>query len=892
MRAQRAEDLLSATVRIYRALLILLLPTGFNDAFADDMLAVFVELDRETRSTRGNLAAILALCSEIPGLFRLAIRERRTRRTIRAHQATTHLEENMFDSLVQDLAFAFRSLRRAPGFAITAVLTLALGVGANTAIFSLVNGVLLSPLRLRQPEQMMALGEAPKGTKPNTLNTTSPGSLFDWQSRSKTMRIAGYSGVGGVLTGHGDPEQLLGTASVGGVMEVLGVQPLFGRLLTVADEDPASPRTIVLSFETWHRLFGDDRSVLGKTLNLNGTARTIVGVLQAGYTFPGGINEFWTPSAYDAAFRANRDQYFISVVGRLLPSSTLEQARAEMGTIAGQMSREFPLFNAGTRIVVEPLKETIVGGARRQLFVLMGAVAFVLLITCANLGNLLLARASGRRREIAVRQALGASRSRVARQLLTESVLLALIGGSAGLLVGKSFLKLMLAAQGTLNLPRAEEISLDSRVLAFTLLVSVVAGLFFGSIPAWQLAGGRSADALREGTRGSGGNHFARSALVVSELALAMVLLTGAGLLMRSFGLLRRVDPGVNPDHIVTFYVSVAGNPTFFSSTLERIRGLPGVQSVALASYLPISGRGGGAWFNRMDRPLPEGVRPTGAPYRVVTPEYFSTVGQRLKAGRFLQSNDREDAPAIVINEALAKRYYPDESPLGKQVYLGAPDNRVIDHATIVGVVADTRDAGPGSDPFPTAFIPFAAKPSWPSFYYVIRTTADPASIMAASREIIRAADPKIPVRRVQTLEEVVSAAVAPARWSTTLLGVFACVALVIAGLGVFGVLSFIVTQRTRELGIRIALGASSTSVQRLVVGRGMLLVSVGLVVGLIGAFALTRFMSTLLYGVTPTDPVTFAGVAGVLLAAAAVASYLPARRATRVDPIIALRAE
>jgi len=546
-----------ATVRVYRALLILLLPTGFNDAFADDMLAVFVELDRETRATRGALAAFVALFAELPGLGRLAIRERRTRRTIRAHQATTHLEENMFDSLVQDLAFAFRSLRRAPGFALTAVLTLALGVGANTAIFSLVNSVLLSPLHLHEPDQMMALGEAPKGSSPNTLNTTSPGSFFDWQTRSKTMRIAGYSGVGGVLTGHGEPEQLVGTASVGGLMDVLGVQPLLGRLLTIADEDAASPRTIVLSFETWHRLFDGDPAVLGKSLNLNGTTRTIVGVMPAAFNFPGGTNEFWTPSAYDAAFRANRDQYFIAVVGRLRPTATVEQARAEMGTVAAQLARDFPTFNEGTRIVVQPLKETIVGGARRQLLVLMGAVAFVLLITCANLGNLLLARASGRRREIAVRQALGASRSRVARQLLTESVLLALIGGSAGLFVGKSFLKLMLAAQGTLNLPRAEEISLDGRVLVFTLGVSILAGLFFGSIPAWQLSTGRSADALREGTRGSGGNQWARGALVVSELALAMILLTGAGLLMRSFDLLRRVDPGVNPDRILTFFASV-----------------------------------------------------------------------------------------------------------------------------------------------------------------------------------------------------------------------------------------------------------------------------------------------------------------------------------------------
>jgi putative ABC transport system permease protein len=885
---------MTPTVRAYRALLVVLLPTGFNDAFADDMLDVFVELDRATRATHGHVAAVIALCAELPGLFRLAVRERRTRRTIRAHQATTHLEENVFDSIIQDLAFAIRSLRRAPAFALTAILTLALGVGANTAIFSLVNGVLLTPLRLREPDRMIAVGEYPKGSPPNTLSSTSPGSFFDWQTRAKTMHVAGYAQTQGVLTEHGEPQQLTGASSVGGLMDVLGVQPLFGRLLTIGDEDPASPLVIMLSFETWHRLFGDDRSILGKTINLNGTARTIVGVMPAGFSFPGAPNDFWAPTRYDAAYRANRDQYFVSVVGRLASTATVEQARTEMNAIGAELARDWPKYNADTRLVVQPLKETIVGGARSQLLVLMGAVAFVLLITCANLGNLLLARASGRRREIAVRQALGANRSRVARQLLTESVLLSLVGGCAGLVVGKSFLKMLLAAQGTLNLPRADEISLDGRVLVFTLVVAVMAGLVFGSIPAWQLSGSRSSEALREGTRGSGGNQWTRSALVVSELALAMVLLTGAGLLLRSFDLLRRVNPGVRTEGVVTFSASKRGkNPTFFPATIEQIRALPGVQSAALVSQLPISGRGIGAWFNRIDRPLPDGVHPTGEAYRVVTPEYFATVGQRLTLGRLLETSDRLDAPGVVVNQALVKKYYPGENPIGKEIYLGAPDNRLFDHAAIVGVVADTRDLGLGSDAVPTIYAPYALMPYWPAFSYVVRTTgSSTATIISSSRAIIHAADPGVPVRGTQTLDDVLSAAVAPARWSAVLLGAFAMVALIMAVLGVFGVLSFIVTQRTRELGIRIALGASNTSVQGLVVGRGMLIVVAGLGVGLLGALALSRFMTSLLYGVTPTDPATYVGVGAVLLAAAALASYLPARRATRVDPIIALRAE
>ena len=881
------------TVRAYRRLLVALLPDGFSDAFAHEMVAVFTELDARSRKTGGALAACLALFAELPGLLRLAVRERRTHRTLRAPYAAANLEENVFDSLFHDLTFALRALRRAPGFTLVALLTLALGVGANTAIFSVVNAVLLTPLRITDPSRLVALGEQPKSAPPSTVGgVTSPGSFYDWQAHASTVRTAGFSSSSGVLTGHGDPQQLVGAMSIGGLMDVLAVQPLFGRLLTVADEDPAAARAIVLSFDAWHRLFGDDRAVIGKAIDLNGTPRTIVGVMPAGFTYPGAPIDFWVPSRYDAAFRANRDQYFIQVVGRLAPNATIDQARTEMTTIFARLERDWPMYNQGNRIVVQPLQDTIVGGVRRQLAVIMGAVAFVLLITCANLGNLLLARASTRRREIAVRHALGAARSRIARQLLTESVVLALAGGLAGLVVGKAFLKLLLAAQVTTNLPRADEIALDGRVLLFTLAISIVAGLFFGSIPAWQLSRARSTDALRDGGRGSSGQQWARSALVVSELALAMILLSGAGLLLRSFALLQRVNPGVRVDHVLTFSVSPNDAASFFPRAVEQLRTLPGVKSVALASTMPISGRQIGAWFNRIDHPLPANVQPTGEAYRVVTPEYFATVGIALRRGRLVDASDRVESPGIVVNEALVKKYYPNEEPLGKPVYLGAPDNRLFDRAPIVGVVADTRDAGLGSDPLPTIYIPLAVMPKWKYLSFAVRTESEPTAIVKEVRQVLHALDPGVPVRDVQTLEEIVSAAVAPARWSMTLLAVFAGVALVMAVLGVFGVLSFIVTQRTRELGIRIALGATSRGVERLVVARGLALVLAGLIVGLAGALVLTRFMASLLYGVTPTDPLTFGGVALVLVTAAAVASYLPARRATRVDPIIALRAE
>ncbi len=878
----RAEE--SLAVHAYRAAVRLLLPDEFHHQFGGDMVAVFAEL---VAARRRRLAGLRAFAAELPGLIRLALRERRNERA----QSSARRKERYMESLMQDLRFGGRSLRRAPGFVAIALSTLALGIGANTAIFSVVNSVLLTPLRLREPDRLMFVGEASR-SNPNQFSQTSPASFLEWQSSLKTIRLGGFTGSSGTLTGTGEPQQLVGTTSIGGLLGVLGVDPLFGRLLTLEDEDPASPRVIVLSYEMWNRLYGNDRTVIGRTLTLNGTARIVVGVMPPGFTFPGSPNDFWVPSRYDAAFRANRDQYFIQSVGRLAAGATIEQARAETEAIAQRLRRDWPLFNTDLRILVMPLQEVFVRGARTQLYVLMGAVAFVLLITCANLGNLLLARAAARRREMAVRHALGAGRWRIARQLLTESTVLAAGGGALGLLVGRWFLKLLLAAQATTNLPRADEIALDGRALAFTLGISLLAGIIFGSIPAWQLSRAGAADSLRDGARGSVAT-WARSALVVSELALAMVLLIGAGLLLRSFDRLSRVDPGISNTNALTFRVSLAeGNVGFFQTTLDRIRALPGVRAAALVSQLPITGRGGGAWFNRIDRPLPAGVQPTGEVYRVITPEYFSTVGIPLRAGRFLSTQDRRESPAVVVNDALAKKYYPNENPLGKEIYLGAPDNRVIQHAPIVGVVGDTRDAGLGTDPLPTVYIPLAMKPEWPQLTYIIRTDGDPTTVATPARQIIRALDPALPIRNVRTLEDVLGSAVAPARWSTTLLGVFAGVAFVMAVLGVFGVLSFIVTQRTRELGIRIALGASSAAVRRMVVWRGLLMAGAGVALGVAGAALLTRFMSTLLFGITPTDPVTYAGVAVSLIGAAALASYLPARRATRVDPIVALRTE
>jgi predicted permease len=611
------------------------------------------------------------------------------------------------------------------------------------------------------------------------------------------------------------------------------------------------------------------------------------------FSFMGEPSAFFVPAHFDAGFRANRDQYFIQAVGRLADGATLEEARVEMETVAARLRRDWPVFDTNLKIAVQPLQETLVGSSRTSLLVLMGAVGFVLLITCVNLGNLLLARAAIRRREIAVRQALGAGQGRVARQLLTESLLLALIGGALGVSIGKLFLELLLAAPVTSNLPRASEIALDGRVLAFAFVVSMVAGFLFGVVPALQLSRGSSSEVLRDGSRGSSSHQWTRSVLVVAEVALAMVLLAGAGLLLRSFALLQRVDPGVRREGLLTFSIRLSQpNPTFFPRALARIEALPGVRAAALVSQLPVTGRGIGAWLNRIDRPLPAGVNPTGEAYRVVTPEYFSTIGIVLERGRLLQSTDSKDAPAVVVNAALVRKYYRDEEPLGKPIYLGAPDNRLFQRASIVGVVSDTRDAGLGNSPLPTVYIPTTVMPWWNRFSFVVRTQQDPIAVASAVRAAVREIDATLPVRDMQTMETVLSTAIAPARWSTALLGVFAGIALVIAVLGVFGVLSYIVTQRTRELGIRIALGAAPGQVRRMVVRRGLALGGAGIAAGFVASVLLTRFMASLLFGVTPTDPLTFAGVAMLLALAAVLASYLPAARATRVDPMCALRAE
>jgi predicted permease len=525
--------------------------------------------------------------------------------------------------------------------------------------------------------------------------------------------------------------------------------------------------------------------------------------------------------------------------------------------------------------------------------VLLGAVGFLLLITCANLANLMLARASSRHGEFALRRALGARRGRIVRQLLTESLLLAAAGGAAGLLLGHLFLRVIVAAEKT-SLPRVDEIALDPTAFAFAVVVSIVAGITVGMVPALRASTASSMEVLRQGSRGSGTHQRARSVLVVAELALALMLLTGAGLLLRSFRELLRVDTGFATERLLTMQLNV-GNRSIqtVEASLERLRSIPGVRAVAVTSQLPVAGRGIGAWLNIMDRPTQPNETPPAEAYRVVAPEYFATMGIRLVRGRFPTPDDRADhTPAVVVNEALAKRYWPNEDAIGKQIRLGAPGNYLNPPSPIVGIVGNTPDGGLDAPPVPAVFLPLRVAPGWSAFTYVIRTSGPPGAVTAAVRRELRALFPTTAIRNVRTMDDVLSDSSAPARLSTRLIGAFALVALITAALGVFGVLSFVVAQRTRELGIRMALGAAPGDVRRMVLGYGSKLAVAGLAIGLVGSFALTRFISTMLFGVKPTDPLTFAVVSAVLLGIGVLASWLPARRATRIDPIVALRSD
>lgn len=894
------------TRRLYRVALHLL-PGPVRARHGAPMAAVFEALIGEARRRGGRTAVVRASVAELAALLQFAAaawcgRPAPRRLDEGALMATQDVRKGspMFTSLTQDARHAARLLARSPGFTLVAVATIALAVGANTAIFGVVHGVLLKPLPFQDPDRVVVLGHLPRtgGSGQATVDSTTPGNLYDWMAGATGFEaIAGFSPTERIVTVDGGAERIRGGLAVGALFEVLGRQPADGRALQLADDDPGAPPVVLLSTRLARRVYADQAAV-GRALTINGTPHTVVGVMPADFAFFDYDYEYWVPARFDAAFRANRDQFFLAGIARLKPGVSGEQAAVQLNTVMDAIRRDWPQFTENAVAAVQPAKAALLDGVERRLVVLQVAAVCVLLIACANLGNLLLARASTRQREMAVRHALGAGHGRLVRQMLAESLVLATLGGTAGLAVGAALLRVLVAHLPE-SLPRLGGVGLDVTVLLFTAGLTLGAGLLFGLVPALQVAGTSPMGALRDGARVIGRGRHVRTGLVVSELALALMLLVGAGLLGRSFAALLQVPPGFAADRLLTFTASVptttyrtgAERTAFFERAATDIARLPGVDTVTFTTTLPVAGRGNGAWFNMIDRPVPADQTPPAVPNRFVRANYFEAIGIPLRRGRTFTDRDGGDgARVVVISESVARRFYADRDPIGRHIYMGAPDNRVVAESEIVGVVADVKQRGLDEERPEAVYVPHAAQPTLPGFTFAVRTAGDPALLGAAVRDVLRRLDPGVPVLRLQTMADLLAGASAPARSSTILVAIFAAVALALALVGVFGVLSYTVSQQTTEFGIRMALGASAQAVRRQVLWRGLQPVFGGVALGLAGALAAARFMRTLLFGVAPADPATLAAVVALLVATATLAAYIPARRATTVDPVQALR--
>jgi len=802
-------------------------------------------------------------------------------------------------SFWQDLRYGARMLSKTPGFTLIAILTLTLGIGANTAIFSVINGVLLSALPYPQPEQLaMVWCDNRRQGIPDDI--TSYPNFVDWRDRNKTFQgMAGMTSSNVHLTGVGEPEEILAAFVSINFFQVIAVNPTLGRGFTAEEERPGSDRVVILSHALWQRRFGGDPGILNKTISLSGITNTVVGIMPPGFQFPE-KTDLWRPLAPNDGMRAARFGFFLPVVGRFKPGVTRAQAQADLDVIANQIEQQFPDM-AGYGVNVVPVFEQTVGAIRRALMTLLVAVLFVLLIACANVANLLLARAAGRQREFAVRAALGAGRRRIVRQLLTESMLLAVLSGVLGVLLAWWGLQLLVELSPA-NIPRLETIRLDWRVLWFTLGLSLLTGMIFGLAPALQTTHLKLGETLKEGGRtGTGGRRaqLIRGGLIVVEVALTLVLLVGAGLLIRSFWRLQQVDPGFKTDNLLTLrltlprarYTEGAQAVSLFERLQERLAALPGVVAVSATTDIMLQRLATSTNFTIENRPQDPSELALELPFDRALPNYFQTMGIQLLQGRTFTAQDGRDNPRVaMVNETFVKRYFPNDDPIGKRFTLGdgGPNAQWM---SIVGVVRDTKRQGVDQPVRIESWMPLAQMPAR-SMDVVIRTTGDPLALGNAAREAVWSLDRDLPIPRIQTMEQNLSARVAQRRLNMLLLGLFASLALVLAAVGIYGVVSYAVTQRTNEIGIRVALGAHASDVLRLVIGGGMKLALAGVVIGLVMTIVLTRLMASLLFGVSATDPVTFAAIAALLFGVALVACLIPARRATKVDPMVALRYE
>lgn len=826
---------------------------------------------------------------------------------LRAHDLRRARERNRRESmsdLTQDLRYGLRSLARTPGFTAVAVLTLALGIGATTAIFSVVNAVLLRPLPYPDADRvvMVWMDNRRMGMKEDIHSWPN---YADYRDQNRVLSslaayaAAGYNVTGGCLEGECEPQRVAAAASTANLFTVLGVAPRVGRAFTTAEETDGQDAVVVISHGLWTRQFGADPKMVGRTVRLNGRERTVIGVMPRGFAFPAAETDLWVPLVIDDDFRQARNSFALYAVGRLRPGVTLERAQAEMAAIAKRLETEYPtLRDFGVNLVALP--DQIVGRTlRTALWLMLGAVGAVLLIGCANVANLLLSRAAVREREVGVRLALGASRGRLVRQLLTESVLLAAVGGALGVALAWAGLR-VLVGLAPADVPRMDEVRIDALVLLVTSAVAIATGVVFGLVPALQASRPNLAESLRDGGRGGTAGrpgHQLRRLLAAGQVALVVVLLTGAGLLIRSFIQLQQVQLGFRPDHLLTMQLSLPfakyqqpqQRVAFYETLMERVRALPGVAGAGAIGDIFLSKTPNSTNFTIEGRAPTPDQQNVEVPLDGVTPDYFRAMGIPLEAGRAFTARDAADAPRVVIiNENMAKRFWPNEEAVGKRFKYGDGDSEA-PWMTVVGVVGDMRRTGYDAPVRYETFLPHAQRPTG-SMQIVVRTRGAPLALAPAVRAAVRGIDADLPVYDIKSMDELLSAMIAQRRFSMALLGTFAGLALLLGVVGVYGVTSYLVAQRTREVGLRLALGAQPRTLVRMVVRQGMAVAAVGIAVGLVGALALTRLMAGLLYGVSPRDAATLLGVTAVLAVATFVANYVPARRAARVDPLVALR--
>ena len=821
------------------------------------------------------------------------------------------------NTIFQDLRYGARMLLKTPALTFIVILALALGIGANTAIFSVLNAVVLRPLPYDRPNELLFLNE--RSAVLDEMSISYP-NFTDWRNQNHVFeKIGVYNRNSYNLTGYGEAERILTGQCSADLFSALRANTLVGRLFTNDEDKPGAAPVVVLSYALWQRRFGGQNSILNQPITLNGKSYTVIGVMPPDYAFPSRV-EMWVPVgplSADPNWQQRGNHPGLYAVARLKPGMTQAQAQADMNTIAANLNKQYPDSNAQNGVRIRTLTEIVVGKTVKDtLWILFGAVSFVLLIACANIANLLLARATSRRKEMAIRAAMGAGRWRIARQLLTESLLLAVVGGAIGLVIAQLAIKFILYVSPT-AIPRSREITVDWRVLAFTLGVSVITGILFGLVPALQAGDVDVHETLKEAGRGTSARHWLRSSLVIVEVATTMVLLIGAGLMIRSMYRLQNVDPGFSYEHLTSFTVSLPQGKyatpeqqsTFFNSLLQNIRSMPGVESVAAASGLPLGNNGWQTSFLVDGRPEPPKGQTPLMEACTVTPDYFKAMNIPLLHGRYFTEQDNRSFLAgrdlsklnegqrlvagtnvVIVDDLFAKQHWPGENPVGKRIKLGSRAEAPV--LEIVGVVGRVKmealddDSNRVQGYFSFYQIPFTG------MTIIVKGHGDPNQLIASARNQVRSLDPDQPIYNIRTMDEIRGEAIAPQRLNLLLMSIFAGIAFVLAIVGIYGVMSYAVTQRTHEIGIRMAIGAQPRDVFRMILGQGMFLTGIGMVAGLLGAFALTRLMATMLFSVKPTDPITFAAVAVLLLAVALLACYIPGRRATKVDPVNSLRYE